>query len=215
MPLTKDGKGHRTTVRSLNAGFLTPEELEDLGIENAKERNILIHSTAVIVNFDNIRFGSHIRIDPYVVLSCSDLMIGNFIHIATASGIFGVAPIVLGDFSNLSSKVLIYSSSDDYSGASMTNPTVPELFKKVENATVEIGRHCIIGAQSTVLPGSILSEGAAVGSGALVKGRLPPWSISVGCPAKPIKERQRGCLTKEAELFNSMSTTQQKLFGRS
>lgn len=198
------------TVRSLNADFLTPEELGNLGIENAKERNILIHSTAVIVNFDNIRFGSHIRIDPFVVLSCADLILGNFIHIATASGIFGTAPVVLGDFSNLSSKVLIYSSSDDYSGASMTNPTVPAKFKDVDNAPVEIGRHCIIGAQSTVLPGSILGEGAAVGSGALVKGVLAPWSISVGSPARTVKQRQKGCLAKEAQLRQQLSETANK-----
>jgi acetyltransferase-like isoleucine patch superfamily enzyme len=205
MPLTWNDRNDRATVRSLNAGFLTPEELEDFGIENARERNILIHSTAVIVSFDNIRLGSHVRIDPFVVLSCRDLRIGNYVHIATASGIFGDETVTLGDFSGLSANVLIYSSSDDYSGKSMTNPTIPKNLTNVRHAEVKIAKHCIIGAQSTVLPGSILDEGAAVGSGSLVKGRLPPWSISIGSPAKTVKQRQKNCLTMEKELSNNLS----------
>jgi galactoside O-acetyltransferase len=195
--------GAQMSERSLNAGFLSAERLADFGLLDADKRRILIHSTAVIVNFDAIRFGNNIRVDPFVVLSCNDLVLGNNIHIASGCGLFGVSRIALGDFANLSSKVLVYSSSDDYSGATMTNPTIPSELKCVEHAPVNIGRHCILGARSTILPGSDLGEGAAVGSCSLVKGILPAWTISVGVPAKPIKQRARGCLDKEAD-FHEM-----------
>lgn len=189
--------------RTLNSDYLTSKELEVLGISNAKQRKILIHSTAVIVDFDSITFGNNIRIDPFVVISCSNLVIGSHVHIATGCCIFGRSKITLGDFANLSAQVLVYSSSDDYSGKTMTNPTVPNEYKAVEHAPVTIGRHCILGAKSVVLPGSSLGEGAAIGSSALVKGEISPWTISVGIPARPIKERSKECTLKEKEFLSS------------
>jgi len=188
------------TARRLNANFLSAEELSAFGVENATERNILVHSTAVIVNFDSIRFGCNVRIDPYVVLSCSDLVLGDHVHIASGCGIFGRERVTLGDFSGFSSQGLIYSSNDDYSGNSLTGPTVPEEFIDLTHAEVVIGKHCIIGVRTTLLPGACLEEGAAVGAGSLVKGTLPEWTISGGVPAKPFKARSRECLIKEAEL---------------
>lgn len=188
------------TVRRLNAGFLSAKELDVMGIRDAENRNILIHSTAVIVNFDEICFGENIRIDPYAVISCKNLVLGNHVHIATGCGLFGRATISMGDFSGISGHGLIYSSSDDYSGKALTNPTVPTNFTSVKHAEVVIGRHCVIGAHSILLPGSKLDEGAAVGSSSLVIGKLPPWSFSRGIPAKPIKTRHRHCLEHELNL---------------
>jgi galactoside O-acetyltransferase len=192
------------TGRRLNAGFLTPEELSEFGVHDAARRNILVHSTCVIVDFDEITFASNIRIDPFVVLSCRNLVIGNHVHIATGCGFFGAAPIRLADFSNVAAKSLIYSSNDDYSGNALLGPTVPSQFSNVSSAPVIFEKHSIVGARCIVLPGVTLGEGAAVGSGSLVRADLPPWTISVGTPARPIKARDRGCLTKEAELKASL-----------
>lgn len=189
------------TVHRLNSKFLSAEELDAFGVPDADKRNILIHSTAVIVDFAEIQFGDNIRIDPYVVLSCRKLVLGNHIHIATACGFFGTAPIHIGDFSGISGHSLIYSSTDDFSGKALTGPTVPPEFLQVEHSEVVIGRHCLVGAQSIVLPGSTLGDGAAVGSASLVKGALPAWTISAGVPAKPTKERARDCLELELALM--------------
>lgn len=191
------------TAHRLNANFLSPEQLEAFGVPNADKRNILIHSTAIIVDFAEIQLGDNIRIDPYVVISCRKLVLGNHIHIATACGIFGSATIRIGDFSGISGHTLIYSSTDDFSGKSLTGPTVPSEFLQVEDSEVELGRHCLVGAQSILLPGSNLDDGAAVGSASLVKGALPAWTISAGVPAKPIKDRARDCLDLEIALRNS------------
>ena len=189
------------TAHSLNAGFLSAGDLEALGVCDAEKRNIRIHSTAVVVNFDEIQFGNNIRIDPYVIISCRKLILGDYVHIATGCGFFGTASITMGSFSGISAHGLVYSSSDDYSGKSLTNPTVPHEFLQVTHGKVVIGRHCIIGARATILPGCVLGEGAAVASAALVRDALPPWTISAGIPAKPIKPRARDCLEREAELM--------------
>lgn len=189
------------TSRRLNAEFLTPAQLEEFGVENAAARQILIHSTAVIVNFDHIRFGRNIRIDPYAVLSCADLQFGDNIHVATGVGIFGAAAVRFEDFSNISAHSLVYSSNDDYSGAAMIGPTLPKAYTNVTSAPVRIGRHAIIGARSMVLPGSVVHEGAATGAGTLIKGELPPWTISVGAPARVVRQRLKDCLDLEARFL--------------
>ncbi len=46
-----------------------------------------------------------------------------------------------------------------------------------------------IGANVVVLDGAILRQGCVVGAGSVVRGELPPYSISVGSPARVIRYR--------------------------
>ncbi len=46
-----------------------------------------------------------------------------------------------------------------------------------------------IGANVTILPGVVIGEGSIVGAGSVVTKTLPPYSICVGNPCKPIKNR--------------------------
>lgn len=46
-----------------------------------------------------------------------------------------------------------------------------------------------IGANCTILPGTIIHKGAFVGANSLVKGELEPWTVYVGTPCKPIRKR--------------------------
>lgn len=185
---------------SLNAGFLSPEELADKGVPDAAERNILIHSTCVIVDFARISLSRNVRIDPYCVMTCARLELGRNIHVSSGVSFSGGGTVRLGDFSTISNQCLIFTSSDDYSGAFMANPTVPSRFTAVDTRDVTFGRHALLGARCTVLPGAVIGEGTSVGVGALIKGRLEDWTIYVGSPARPLRARSRGLLALEAEL---------------
>lgn len=44
-----------------------------------------------------------------------------------------------------------------------------------------------IGAGSIILPGITIGEGAVVGAGAVVTEDVPPYTVVVGVPARPIK----------------------------
>lgn len=46
-----------------------------------------------------------------------------------------------------------------------------------------------IGAGSIILPGVIIGKGSVIGAGSVVTKSIPPYSITVGNPAKVIKER--------------------------
>jgi galactoside O-acetyltransferase len=181
--------------------FLSKAELEQLGFGKLG-RNVCVSRKASIYRPDKITLGNNVRIDDFCVLSAGDggIEIGDYIHIGVYSCLIGKGKIVLSDFCNISSKVSVYSSNDDYSGAYMTNPMVPEKFTAVIHATVHIGRHVIIGSGSVVLPGAFISDGSAIGALSLVQGVVPPAAIYAGIPAKFIKERKADIFKWEYEL---------------
>lgn len=55
--------------------------------------------------------------------------------------------------------------------------------------SVVIRDYCLIYANCTILPGSILEEGVVLAAGSVLKGPTEPWSIYAGNPAKLIGKR--------------------------
>src|SRR5262249_5190895 len=111
------------------------------------------------------------------------------------------------DFANVSSGVRIYSISDDYSGESLTNATIPEEFKKLCLGQVVIGRHAIIGSGSVVLPGAHVADGCAIGALSLVNKPTDPWGIYAGVPARRLRNRSREMLSLEMRFLRDPSAT--------
>ncbi|MDH4568832.1 acyltransferase [Pseudomonas sp. BN414] len=183
-------------------GLLSREQIAEMGFAHVGV-NPRLSDKASYYNCQNISIGDNVRIDDFCVLSAGvgGISVGNYIHIAVYTSLIGAGRITLGDFSNISSKVAIYSSNDDYSGASMTNPMVPEEFTNVFHADVGIGQHVIIGAGSIVLPGVTLEEGVAVGALSLVTRTCEAFGIYSGVPARRIKERKRDLLTLAREFL--------------
>lgn len=170
-------------------------------------RNVHISDKASFYGAARISVGDNVRIDDFCVLSAGvgGIHIGSFVHIAVQSSLIGAGAIAVGDFANISSRVAIYSSSDDYSGATMTNPTVPDRFKAVDHAPVTIARHVVLGCGSVVLPGAVLEEGVAVGALSMVRGHCPAFGIYAGVPARRIRERRRELLKLEHEFLQSQA----------
>jgi dTDP-4-amino-4,6-dideoxy-D-glucose acyltransferase len=185
-------------------GYLTSEQIVKLGFASIGD-NVLLSDKASYYNCRNIWLGNNVRIDDFCVLSAGEggIAIGNYIHVAVYCSIMGNGKITMEDFSGLSSRVSIYSSSDDYSGFAMTNPTVPSKFTNVQHADVRIGRHVIIGAGSVVLPGVNIEEGVAIGALSLVKKNCRSFGIYIGVPAKRISDRKHNLLEKEKDLLIS------------
>ena len=181
--------------------YYSQDELRALGLKDFGER-VRISRKASIYGAAGITLGSDVRIDDFCVLSAGTdgMHLGSNIHVAVFCSLIGRARIELGDFTNLSSRVSIYSSSDDYSGEHMTNPTVPSELTGVEHARVVIGRHVIIGAGSVILPGAILEEGVAVGALSLVRGRCEAFGIYAGVPVRRLRARKRRLLELERQL---------------
>jgi galactoside O-acetyltransferase len=190
----------------LNKGFYNSRLLRKFGFKSVGE-NVLIAKDAIIVGFENISIGSNVKIDSNVTLAASggSLLIGNWIHIGGSSHLSCSGGIVLNDFVTISQGVKIYSASDDYTGDTLTNPTVPEKYKNVERKKVIVERHVIIGSNSVIAPGTTAEIGVAVGALSFAKGRLEAWNIYAGNPIRKLKPRSKNLLEVENELNRDLS----------
>lgn len=186
--------------------FLSQGQLQQMGFASIGN-NVLISDKASFYNCKNINIGNNVRIDDFCVLSAGDggINLGDYIHIAAFSLLIGAGKITLEDFSGLSSRVSIYSSSDDYSGLSMTNPMIPKKYTNVSSKDVIVRRHVIIGSGSVILPGVVLEDGVAIGALSLVTKSCGRFSIYAGNPARRIKKRNEQLLEKEAEFLKDIT----------
>lgn len=187
--------------------YLTREAVANLGFAEVGE-GVLISDRASFYNCANIAIGNNVRIDDFCVFSAGKggIKIGQNVHVAVFSSLIGAGAITISDFCNVSSRVSIYSSSDDYSGAVMTNPTVPSEYTGVIHADVFLAKHVIIGCGSVVLPGVVLGEGAAIGALSLVSSNCMPFGIYAGSPVKLIRQRKKCLLELEEKLRKALSS---------
>lgn len=182
--------------------FYSEEELSKLGLK-AYGKNVKISRNSCFYGKDKISVGDNVRIDDFCIVS-GNVSLGNNIHIAAFTALYGGQDgIVIDDFSNLSSRVGVYSVSDDYSGETMTNPTIPDEYKNVQSAPVHIGRHVIIGSNAVVLPGVTIADGSSFGSFSFINHDSEPWSINVGIPFRKIKDRSKNLLELEKKYLES------------
>jgi dTDP-4-amino-4,6-dideoxy-D-glucose acyltransferase len=170
--------------------------------------DVRLSDRASYYNCAQIRFGNHVRVDDFCVLSAGagGIVVGDYVHVAVYAAMLGAGRIELADFSCISSRVVVYSSNDDYSGATMTNPQVPDEYRGVKHAPVFIGRHVVVGAGSIVLPGVTLQEGSAVGALSLVKSDCEAFGLYAGVPARRLGERKRDLLELEQRFRRSTAS---------
>jgi galactoside O-acetyltransferase len=160
-------------------------------------KNVLISDKASIYNTQEISIDNNTRIDDFVIIS-GKVSFGKYVHIATHTSISGgTAGIIFSDFSGCAYNCHLFSQSDDYSGSSMTNPTVPQKYVHLKKGLIYIGRHVIIGAGSIVLPGTRIEDGCSIGAMSLVTKSTEPFSIYFGIPAKRLKARKKEFLRFE------------------
>lgn len=188
--------------------LLTKEQIKKIGLK-LTGKNVKISDKASFWNPSNICIGDNSRIDDFCVLSAGEggIEIGKNVHIAVYTSLIGKGKITIEDFSNLSSKISIYSSNDDYSGNYMTNPTVNEKFTNVTHGPVIIKKHAIVGSGSIILPNVILGVGACVGALSLIKEDCVDFGIYAGSPAKYLKQRSTKLLELEKTLMNFSNNT--------
>jgi galactoside O-acetyltransferase len=176
--------------------FLTRKEAEVVGFRFLGE-NTKISSLASFDKPNQISIGENSRMDDFCAIS-GNVTIGRNVHVAVMNVIVAsVEPISLSDFSGLAFGCRLFSSSDDYSGETMTNPTVPEIFKNISHGAITLGRHVIVGTNAIILPGVEVAEGCSIGANALVNKSTLPWGIYVGSPARRLKDRSKKLLELE------------------
>jgi len=189
--------------------FLNEVELKSMGFKSLGE-NVKISDKASIYNCEQIEIGNNSRIDDFCVIS-GKIKLGNNVHIATHCLVGGGDEgITFEDFSGLAYHVQIFTRSDDYSGASMTNPTIPDEYKIVAKKEMIVGKHSIVGAGSIILPGVNLAVGTSIGAMSIVRKSTKEWGVYLGNPAKRIKNRKKDLLKLEEQYLSTSKSQHNK-----
>lgn len=181
-----------------NTSFLSEEELTQLGLKSIG-KEVKISRWARFYNSTDIAIGDNVRIDDFCILS-GKITMGSNIHISAYCGLYGGKGIEMGDYSGLSPRTTIFSETDDFSGASMVGPMVPEMFRNLTAKKVVIEKYVQVGAGSVILPGVRLGEGCATAAMSFINASFDPWKIVGGIPAKILKERSQHILTLEKQI---------------
>lgn len=93
--------------------------------------------------------------------------------------IHGVNGIVIGDYTQVSANVGIMSGNHDPYDLSQQLPAPP----------VVIGKYCLLGMGSVIMPGVVLGDYTLVGSNAVVTKSFPEGYVALGgAPAKVIRK---------------------------
>jgi acetyltransferase-like isoleucine patch superfamily enzyme len=143
-----------------------------------------------ILGIENITFGKNIILDDFsLIYATAPMKIGNYVHIACFASITGGAELIIEDFVAVSQGCRILTGTDDFVDWGFGNSTIDEKYRNTKREPVKIGKYCIIGANSVVLPGVTIGEGATVGAGSVVTKDLKPWGVYIG--NKRIKDRNK------------------------
>jgi len=166
-------------------------------------KNVKISDKASIYDPELIEIGDFSRIDDFCVIS-GKVKLGRNVCIAVHCNVAGGEKGVrLDDFSTLAYGCHVFSQSDDYSGETLTNPTIPTKYKKEIKLSVHLKRHVIVGACSVILPGVVVEEGTSIGAMSLITKSTESWSIYIGIPAKKLRARKRDLLELEKQFLSA------------
>ncbi len=178
----------------------------DLNNLKSVGKNVIIGKTVRIRYPELVEIGDNVIIDDFTYISTS-LKIHSYVHISSGCKLIGgkESYIEFKDFSTLSPGVVLAAGSDDYVGGIAT-PLVPTEFKgKVEHGKIILGKHCIIGSNSVILPNVELKDGASVGALSLVNRNLEEWTLYGGIPANALKKREKEqILGLEEEFYQNL-----------
>ncbi len=165
-------------------------------------KNVIIGKTVRIRYPELVSIGDNCIIDDFTYISTALEMKGN-VHISAGCKIIGGknSTVAFDEYSTLSPGVVLAAGSDDYIGGIAT-PLVPmEVKGDAKIGYIRLGRHCIVGSNSVVLPNITFGEGASVGALSLVRSDLQPWTLYAGIPAKKIRDRNKDRILNLENIF--------------
>lgn len=165
--------------------------------------NVIIGKTVRIRRPELVEIGDNVIIDDFTYISTS-LKLHSNIHISSGCKIIGGkdAFVEMHPFSTLAPNVVLSAGSDDYTDG-IASPLVSSEFKAgAVTGNIIINKHCIVGANSVVLPNVTFNEGSTLGALSLANKDLDEYILYAGIPAVPIKEREKSnILELEKKLY--------------
>jgi lipopolysaccharide O-acetyltransferase len=117
------------------------------------------------------------------------IIIGNHVAISRWSHIAAVHRVEIGDGVLIGSGVIITDHNHGRYDGPFSSPEIPPLSRSLDSGRgVVVGRNVWLGDGVVVSPGSEIGEGSVIGANSVVTGFVPPFTIAVGAPARPVKQ---------------------------
>lgn len=130
--------------------------------------------------------GRRVSIKPgLMVAKPQNVTLGDDVRINVNCVLQAHAPIEIGELTMIAANCTIVTANHDLAKRGIA------AFDTLRPEPVRIGRHCWLGAGVTVLPGVTIGDGAVVGAGSVVASDLPPETICMGVPARPVRPRPK------------------------
>lgn len=123
-----------------------------------------------------------VRLGPKVVLGSFDV-VNAFLDVEVGEGCLFGDWVYVCDFDHVFERV-----------------DVPIRKQGIVKSPVRIGEDVWVGEKATILRGADIGAGTVVGSQALVRGTVPPFSVVVGSPARVVRSRLPAGMTVEEAL---------------
>lgn len=154
-------------------------------ITNSNANNLIIKGKIYFMN-KNIIFGNNVTLYPGVTfMGTGKITIGNNVAIGKDSIIIAKEDIEIGDNTCIAGQCFIVDNNHCIN----KDKLIREQELEVKNKLI-IGSDCWIGANSTIIAGAHIEDGAIIGAKALVNCPIKKYSIVVGIPAREIGKRE-------------------------
>lgn len=114
----------------------------------------------------------------------SNCSIASYVYIGPGAEINALGGVEIKSGVIIGPNLVIHSANHQYKNAKY----IP-YDEKFEKRKVVINENVWIGGNVILTPGTEIGEGAVIGAGCVVSGKIPPLSIVVGNPCKIIKKR--------------------------
>ncbi|MFT5759982.1 MAG: acetyltransferase-like isoleucine patch superfamily enzyme [Alteromonadaceae bacterium] len=146
-------------------------------------RQIFVHPLSSIRNHKAISFGDNVTINKNVNIWVGSLSLGNNIQINPNTCIYG--RVIIGDNVMIAPNCML--ASGNHGMEISDEPMITQ--ESITKGPIRIGNDVWIAANSVLLDGVQIGNGAIVGAGSVVTKDVPPMAIVVGNPARIIRYR--------------------------
>lgn len=149
-----------------------------------RKYDVLIEKGVTIKYWESISFGEKCTVQSgayiYGSRTGQRVEIGNHVVVAASCMILGEGGLVVGDYTHLGPHVIVTTQY----GEDRTDRSSAE--QKMKFRPVKIGKGCLVGSGSVIMPNSVLGDSCTVAPNSVVYGAWEDNAKLMGNPARHI-----------------------------
>ena len=145
-------------------------------------KNVMIDVGVKLSGIKNLSVGDYSFIESYSIITAflNEITIGKRVHIAPFCIIHANEEIVIEDYIGIAAGVKIFSSTTYPNEKRMSGPTIPHSMMSSKSSPIILEKDCAIYANSILLPGAKIGEGAVVCANSIISKKIEPYKIVLG-----------------------------------